>query len=215
MSTNQTGLNIHRDSFTHRQREKRIPAYVCRCNVVSGRIDEHCCPTGGNQRLYMAVESTIWLFYLLLLFCDPSEQGNALTLIICMLLLSVHTWGSGPLVSHQSAGSRNTSRMCCESFWVNVHLARIVKCVSVYSSTSLGLSGTFKVVLPHGCLSRDGLEGFKVAARWPRSSPTERPWALNRSGSLRSSSRWGTRSSGFSLIVWTHLQQHTFPVDYW
>lgn len=31
-------------------------------------------PAGGNQRLYMAVESTIWLFCLLSLFCGPSKQ---------------------------------------------------------------------------------------------------------------------------------------------
>lgn len=37
----------------------------------------------------MAVESTIWLFCLLSLFCGPSKQGKAPTLIICMFFVFV------------------------------------------------------------------------------------------------------------------------------
>lgn len=33
-------------------------------------------PAGGNQRLYMAVESPIWLLCLLSLLCGPSKQGK-------------------------------------------------------------------------------------------------------------------------------------------
>lgn len=43
-------------------------------NGIAGCIDGRCYPTGGYQRLYMAVESTIWLFCLLLLVCGPSKQ---------------------------------------------------------------------------------------------------------------------------------------------
>ncbi|XP_069546589.1 immunoglobulin superfamily DCC subclass member 4 [Brachyistius frenatus] len=73
-TVNQRDLNIHRDSFTHRRRQKRIPTYACRYNGIAGCIDARCYPAGGNQRLYMAVESTIWLFCLLSLFCGPSKQ---------------------------------------------------------------------------------------------------------------------------------------------
>ncbi|CAG12158.1 unnamed protein product, partial [Tetraodon nigroviridis] len=41
---------------------------------VTGRMDADRYPAGGNQRLYMAVESPIWLLCLLSLLCGPSQQ---------------------------------------------------------------------------------------------------------------------------------------------
>lgn len=74
------GQKHPRRLVTHRRTPRRIPACACRCNGAAACTDPRCYPTGGNQRLYMAVETIIWLFCLLSLFCAPSKQGKELSL---------------------------------------------------------------------------------------------------------------------------------------
>lgn len=151
----------------------------------------------------MAVESTIWLFCLLSLFCGSSKQGKALTLIICMFFFffqrgaCVKQWATHVTLKCSCSEHKwAVIKKIRQSYWVNVHLARYVQC-PLRIPRSPHVASPVRLRLYCCSMSVEPLSGraarlrrCEVAARCWRSSPE---WCRGAAGGL-----WTDRGSSGS-----------------